>query len=49
MRILEEEIITTYYQNQERWGHIRMNAMQQIAPQFDSGRMAAEYYELMYS
>lgn len=49
IRILTDEIVPTYYQNQERWEQIRMNAMQQIAPQFDSGRMAGEYYELIYN
>ena len=49
MRILEKEVIPTYYQNQPQWMAIMKQSMQDVVPQFDSDRMAREYYEIMYS
>jgi starch phosphorylase len=48
MNILENEIIPTYYDNPERWLEIVKNSMSDIAPYFDTGRMANEYYEKLY-
>jgi starch phosphorylase len=47
--LLENEIIPMYYDYPERWLSIVQNSMQDIIPYFDSNRMAAEYYEKMYS
>ena len=46
--LLENEIIPTYYDNKEKWRSIQKNAMQDVRVEFDSNRMAHEYYELMY-
>jgi starch phosphorylase len=47
--LLENEVIPMYYDYPQRWLEIMKNAMKDIVPQFDSDRMAAEYYEKMYS
>ncbi len=46
--ILEEEILPTYYDNFETWRHIAKNGMRDVRFRFESGRMAHEYYELLY-
>ncbi len=46
--LLENEIIPMYYDNREVWLSIVKNGMQDIIPQFDSNRMAKEYYEKLY-
>jgi len=46
--LLENEIIPMYYDNPEAWLAIVKNGMQDIIPQFDSNRMAKEYYEKLY-
>lgn len=48
MDILENEIIPTYYDKPEHWLEIMKNAMRDVNPAFDSGRMAHEYYVKMY-
>lgn len=47
--ILENEIIPTYYDDQKRWRIIQQNAMNDVKDQFDSDRMADEYYQIMYN
>lgn len=47
-KILEQEIIPTYYQNRDKWRTITINGMNDVRIQFDSNRMAEEYYEKMY-
>jgi len=49
MDILENTIVPLYYQKPKRWIQIMENAMHDVAPQFDSLRMADEYYEKMYT
>ncbi len=46
--ILENEIIPTYYENKDKWRSIVQEGMKDVRFQFDSGRMAQEYYEIMY-
>lgn len=46
--LLEHEIIPTYYDYPKRWLEIMKNGMRDIIPQFDSNRMAKEYYEKLY-
>ena len=46
--ILENEIIPLYYENQEAWCKIMLEGWKDVLHQFDSNRMAAEYYEKMY-
>ncbi len=47
--ILEDEIIPTYYANQEKWVSIMKSSMQDVVPYFDSDRMAYQYYEKLYN
>ncbi|MBK9569048.1 MAG: alpha-glucan family phosphorylase [Chitinophagaceae bacterium] len=47
--ILEDEILPLYYTNYSTWRQVMKNGMQDVRFQFDSNRMAHEYYELMYS
>ena len=46
--ILENEIIPAYYENKDGWRKIVKNGMDDVRVQFDSNRMAAEYYDIMY-
>lgn len=46
--LLENEIIPMYYDNPEAWLDMIKNSMQDIIPQFDSNRMAGEYYNKLY-
>lgn len=46
--ILENQIIPMYYENHETWRQVVKNGMRDVRFQFDSNRMAHEYYELMY-
>ncbi len=48
MDILENTIIPTYYNNHKKWLEIMKNAMTEIEIEFDSGRMADEYYKKMF-
>lgn len=45
---LREEILHLYYDSREDWNKIVMSSMNDVVPFFDSDRMAAEYYEVMY-
>ena len=47
-KILEEQIIPMYYDNKDTWREITQNGMRDVRFQFDSNRMAEEYYEKMY-
>lgn len=46
--LLENEVLPMYYEYPDRWLEIVKNGMKDIIPQFDSTRMAKEYYELLY-
>lgn len=46
--ILENEILPLYYKNHSTWRQVMKNGMQDVRFQFDSNRMAHEYYELLY-
>lgn len=46
--ILENEILPLYYENYNTWRQVMKNGMQDVRFQFDSNRMAHEYYELLY-
>ena len=46
--IIENEILPLYYTNYSTWRQVMKNGMQDVRFQFDSNRMANEYYELMY-
>jgi starch phosphorylase len=46
--ILEKQILPLYYNNFDTWRQITKNGMRDVRFQFDSNRMANEYYELLY-
>jgi starch phosphorylase len=47
--MLETIILPMYYEQPDQWLRLIKNSMHTIVPYFDSDRMAAEYYEKMYS
>jgi len=49
LTMLEKEIAPLYYSNPKAWTAIVKQSMEDILPEFDSNRMAREYYEKMYS
>lgn len=46
--ILEKDILPMYYDNYDTWRQIAKNGMRDVRIQFESGRMAAEYYDKLY-
>jgi starch phosphorylase len=46
--VLEQTILPLFYQDPGRWLTMVKQSMQDIIPQFDSKRMADEYYHQMY-
>jgi starch phosphorylase len=46
--ILEKQILPLYYESPDTWRQIRKNGMRDVRVQFDSNRMAHEYYEKLY-
>lgn len=46
--ILKNEILPTYYGNKRKWRDIVQAGMHDVRHEFESNRMAKEYYELMY-
>ena len=49
MDTLEDRIIPLYYDNHDQWIEIMKNAINDVSPAFESGRMADEYYTKMYT
>jgi glycogen phosphorylase len=47
-KILEDQIVPMYYDQKDTWRQITQNGMKDVRFQFDSNRMADEYYEKMY-
>jgi starch phosphorylase len=47
--ILKNEILPLYYGDYPTWRQIIKNGMRDVQFQFDSNRMANEYYELLYN
>lgn len=47
--ILHQQILPMYYDNFDTWRQIQKNGMRDVRFQFDSNRMAHEYYEIMYA
>jgi starch phosphorylase len=47
--LLEDQILPLYYKNKETWRQVVKNGMRDVRVQFDSNRMAHEYYETMYN
>lgn len=48
LTILEKEIIPLYYDKPAQWNKIVKASMKDVLPQFDSGRMADEYFTRLY-
>ena len=48
-QLLENEVLPMYYDFPNRWLEIVKNGLKDIMPEFDSNRMATEYYEKLYS
>ncbi len=46
--ILENKILPMYYEDKDTWRHIVKNGMDDVQVQFESNRMADEYYEILY-
>lgn len=47
--LLEKDVIPLFYNDKARWLRIMKNGMNDIAPAFDSDRMAKEYYARLYA
>jgi glycogen phosphorylase len=47
--ILQNEILPLYYDDYSTWRQIVKNGMRDVQLQFDSNRMANEYYNLLYN
>lgn len=45
---LETEILPTYYDRPDQWRQMILNSMNDVGVQFDSNRLATEYYEKLY-
>jgi starch phosphorylase len=46
--MLDNEILPLYYDNYYTWRQVMKNGMRDVRFQFDSNRMAHEYYEFLY-
>ncbi|WP_301930197.1 alpha-glucan family phosphorylase [Ferruginibacter sp.] len=46
--ILENQILPLYYDQKDTWRDIVKNGMNDVQVQFDSNRMADEYYKILY-
>ncbi len=46
--ILENQVLPMYYENHDVWRQIVKNGMRDVRFQFDSNRMAEEYYNILY-
>ncbi len=47
--ILTKQILPLYYDNRDTWRQVTKNGMRDVRVQFDSNRMAHEYYENLYN
>ncbi|MFT4023219.1 MAG: alpha-glucan family phosphorylase [Flavihumibacter sp.] len=48
-KILQEQILPLYYEDRATWRQIVKNGMRDVRYQFESNRMAHEYYTMMYN
>lgn len=48
-KVLLEEVIPTYYENQEKWRKMMRESIRMSQWRFSAARMVADYYELMYT
>ncbi|MGD7653265.1 MAG: alpha-glucan family phosphorylase [Verrucomicrobiales bacterium] len=47
-KLLDEQVLPTYYGDKDGWWDIVMQSMNDVAPAFDSDRMVDEYYTKIY-
>ncbi len=47
--MLENEVMPMYYGNPDRWTELAFNGKEAVDPAFSSHRMAAQYYDMLYS
>jgi len=48
-KVMKERVLPLYYDDPEGWGKLVLQSMTDVAPAFDADRMAAEYYEKIYT
>jgi len=48
-KLMKENILPLYYGDPKGWGNVVLQSMNDVVPFFDADRMAAEYYEKIYS
>ncbi|RKR84735.1 starch phosphorylase [Mucilaginibacter gracilis] len=48
MDMLENSVLPVYYKDNKEWFKMIKQAAEDVDPQFESARLAREYYELMY-
>ena len=48
LTVLENEIVPLYYDQPQKFLEVVKTGMREVEPEFESNRMATEYYELMY-
>ena len=46
--VLENTVLPLYYDQPKQFLKVVKTAMKDVEPEFESGRMAKEYYELLY-
>ncbi len=46
--LLENEVLPLYYDHYDTWRQVAKNGMRDVRFRFESGRMVAEYYDLLY-
>lgn len=49
LNLLEEIVLPVYYTNSRQWLNIIKRAAEDISPQFESARLAEEYYSKLYN
>lgn len=47
--VLEKEIVPMYYQTPEKFLQLTKTGMREVEPEFESGRMATDYYQQLYT
>jgi glycogen phosphorylase len=47
--VLEKEIVPMYYKKPAQWIKVMKSGMKDVHPEFDSDRMAKDYYKLLYN
>lgn len=48
LNIIQNDIAPLYYNNPKSWYKLAIRSMKEVVPEFESGRMASEYYEKLY-